>query len=173
MWLWWRRCAVTGESDGGSMSSLAMTAGLSWQAYAVAPLFSVRRCVTRGEDRRFYAEDVSSYKCRRCATCSLPNPVSFRGVNGDLLPDVRFNPEFHAQCRFALLRRRRVPAIQDIREFLGLDDSCLGRSASPPNQSVERLRASSSLAWARSGIDYLDRFSLRSRRRNLASLNPQ
>jgi hypothetical protein len=45
-------------------------------------------------------------KCNRCATYLFAEVLGypFRGVNGDLLPSGRFNPEFHVHCRFAAAR---------------------------------------------------------------------
>ena len=76
------------------------------KAYAVAlyPASAVR--VARGETGAFTLRTSPRIKCSRCATylfAEVPG-YPFRGVNGDLLPDGRFNPEFHVQCRFAAAR---------------------------------------------------------------------
>jgi hypothetical protein len=74
------------------------------KAYAVALYPASAVAVTRGETGAFTLKTSPRTKCSRCATylfTEVPG-YPFRGVNGDLLPDGRFNPEFHVQCRFAV-----------------------------------------------------------------------
>jgi hypothetical protein len=76
------------------------------KAYAVALYPTSAVAITRGETTAFTLKTSPRTRCSRCATylfAEAPgNP--FRGVNGNLLPDGRFNPEFHVQCRFAAAR---------------------------------------------------------------------
>lgn len=56
-----------------------------------------------GETDVFTLKTTPRTKCRRCGTylfAEVPG-YPFRGVNGDLLPEGRFTPEFHVQCRYA------------------------------------------------------------------------
>ena len=62
--------------------------------------------VTRGETSVFTLKTSPRIKCSRCGTyifAEVPG-YPFRGVNGDLLPEGRFNPEFHVQCRYAAVQ---------------------------------------------------------------------
>jgi hypothetical protein len=62
--------------------------------------------VTRGETGAFTLKTSPRTKCSRCGTylfAEVPGQP-FRGVNGDLLPDGRFSPEFHIQRRYAVAR---------------------------------------------------------------------
>ena len=45
-------------------------------------------------------------KCSHCGTYLFAEVPGYpvRGVNADLLPEGRFNPEFHVQCRYAAAR---------------------------------------------------------------------
>jgi hypothetical protein len=73
------------------------------RAFAVAIYPASAVVVTRGEASAFTLRTSPRTKCSRCATylfAEVPD-YPFRGVNGDLLPDGRFIPEFHVQCRFA------------------------------------------------------------------------
>jgi hypothetical protein len=76
------------------------------KAYGVAlyPAFAV--AVTGGETGALTLKTSPRTKCSRCATylfAEVPG-YPFRGVNGDLLPEGRFNPEFHVHCKFAAAR---------------------------------------------------------------------
>jgi hypothetical protein len=76
------------------------------KAYAVALYPASAVAVTRGETGAFTLKTSPRTKCGRCATylfAEVPG-YPFRGVNGDLLPDGRFKPEFHVQCQFAAAR---------------------------------------------------------------------
>jgi hypothetical protein len=76
------------------------------KAYSVA-LYEVSAvAVTRGEIGVFTLKTTARSKCGCCGTyvfAEVPG-YPFRGVNGDLLPRGRFNPEFHVQCRYAASR---------------------------------------------------------------------
>jgi hypothetical protein len=73
------------------------------KAYPVA-LYSVSAvAVTRGETSAVTLKTSPRSRCSRCGTflfAEVPG-LPFRGVNGDLLPQGRFKPEFHVQCRYA------------------------------------------------------------------------
>ena len=76
------------------------------KAYSVALYPASAVAVTGGETVSFALRTSPRTKCSRCATyvfAEVPG-YPFRGVNGDLLPDGRFDPEFHVQCRFAAAR---------------------------------------------------------------------
>jgi hypothetical protein len=73
------------------------------KAYSVALYPAAAVDVTRGETGTFTLKTSPRTKCSRCGTylfAEVPGQP-FRGVNGDLLPEGRFNPEFHVQCRYA------------------------------------------------------------------------
>ena len=72
-------------------------------AYPVALYPASAVAVTCGETGAFTLKTTLRTKCSRCGTylfAEVPG-YPFRGVNGDLLPERRFNPEFHVQCRYA------------------------------------------------------------------------
>ena len=76
------------------------------KAYPVALYPASAVSVTRGEVAAFILKTTPRTKCSHCGTyvfAEVPG-YPFRGVNGDLLPQGRFNPEFHIQCRFAPTR---------------------------------------------------------------------
>jgi hypothetical protein len=59
--------------------------------------------VTRGETSKVILKTSPRTRCNRCGTylfAEVPG-LPFRGVNADLLPQGRFKPEFHVQCRYA------------------------------------------------------------------------
>ena len=74
------------------------------KAYAVALYPASAVAVAHGETRAFTLKTSPRTQCVHCATylfAEVPG-YPFRGVNGELLQDGHFNPEFHVQCRFAL-----------------------------------------------------------------------
>jgi hypothetical protein len=76
------------------------------KAYSVALYAATAVDVTRGQISVLTLKTTPRSKCTRCGTfvfAEVPG-FPFRGVNGDLLPPGRFNPEFHVQCRFATTR---------------------------------------------------------------------
>jgi hypothetical protein len=76
------------------------------KAYPIALYPASAVVVTRGETWIFTLKTTPRTKCGRCGTylfAEVPG-YPFRGVNGDLLPEERFNPEFHVQCRYAAAR---------------------------------------------------------------------
>jgi hypothetical protein len=76
------------------------------RAYSVALYPAAAVTVTRGEIGAFTLKTSPRTKCSRCGTylfAEVPGHP-FRGVNGDLLREGRFNPEFHIQCRYAAAR---------------------------------------------------------------------
>jgi hypothetical protein len=76
------------------------------KAYPVALYPASAVTVTRGETAVFTLKTSPRTKCSRCGTYLFAEVQGhpFRGVNGDLLPAGRFNPEFHVQCRYAAAR---------------------------------------------------------------------
>lgn len=76
------------------------------KAYAVALYPASAVAVMGGETGAFTLKTSPRTKCNRCATYLFAEVLGypFRGVNGDLLPSGRFNPEFHVHCRFAAAR---------------------------------------------------------------------
>lgn len=76
------------------------------KAYSVALYPAVAVAVTRGETRVFKLKTAPRTCCSGCGThlfAEVPGHP-FRGVNGDLLSEGRFNPEFHVHCRYAATR---------------------------------------------------------------------
>ena len=76
------------------------------KAYPVALYPASAVVVTQGETCTFTLKTSPRTKCSRCGTylfAEVPGQP-FRGVNGDLLPEGRFTPEFHIQCRHATAR---------------------------------------------------------------------
>jgi hypothetical protein len=71
--------------------------------YRIALYAASAVVVVRGETGVFTLRTTPRTKCGRCATYLFAEVPGFpyRGVNGDLLPRGRFNPEFHVQCRYA------------------------------------------------------------------------
>ena len=75
-------------------------------AYPVALYPASAVVVTRGETSAFTLRTTPRTKCSRCGTylfAEVPG-YPYRGVNGELLPQGRFNAEFHVQCRYAAAR---------------------------------------------------------------------
>jgi hypothetical protein len=73
------------------------------KAYPVALYPASAVVVTRGELSVVTLKTSPRSKCSYCGTylfAGVPGQP-FCGVNGDLLPEGRFNPEFHIQCRYA------------------------------------------------------------------------
>jgi hypothetical protein len=73
------------------------------KAYSCS-LYSARDVVVlSGETAVFTLRTSPRTKCRQCGTflfAEVPgHPV--RGVNGELLPQGMFEPQFHIQCRYA------------------------------------------------------------------------
>ncbi|HEY6457136.1 MAG TPA: GFA family protein [Steroidobacteraceae bacterium] len=76
------------------------------RAYSVALYPTCAVTVTRGDTAVFALKTTPRTRCSRCGTylfAEVPG-YPFRGVNGDLLPQGRFNPEFHVHCRYAATR---------------------------------------------------------------------
>jgi hypothetical protein len=76
------------------------------RAYPVALYPASAVVVTRGETSAFTLRTTPRTKCTRCGTylfAEVPG-YPYRGVNGELLPQGRFNAEFHVQCRYAAAR---------------------------------------------------------------------
>jgi hypothetical protein len=73
------------------------------KAYSCSVYPSPFVSVTRGETDTFTLRTSPRTKCKRCGTylfAEVPGH-GVRGVNGDLLPEGLFSPEFHIQCRYA------------------------------------------------------------------------
>jgi len=74
--------------------------------YSVALHPASAVALMRGETGVFILKTTPRTKCSRCGTylfAEVPG-YPFRGVNGDLLPEGRFTPEFYVQCRYASAR---------------------------------------------------------------------
>jgi hypothetical protein len=97
---------LTGESTAQYVCHCDDCRAVHGKAYPVSlyPTFAVT--VMRGETGVSTLKTTPRTKCRLCGTylfAEVPG-YPFRGVNGDLLPAGRFNPEFHVQCRYAPTR---------------------------------------------------------------------
>ena len=60
--------------------------------------------VEGGETEEFILRTSPRIKCKNCGTylfAEVPGH-SLRGLNGDLLPEGMFSPEFHSQCGYAV-----------------------------------------------------------------------
>jgi hypothetical protein len=68
---------------------------------ALYPVTSVT--MTGGETEIFTLKTTPRTKCKQCGTYLFAEVPGYgvRGVNGDLLPEGMFQPEFHVQCRYA------------------------------------------------------------------------
>ena len=76
------------------------------KAYPVVLYSAFAVAVTRGETSAVTLKASPRIRCNRCGTylfAEVPG-LPFRGVNGDLLPQGRFKPDFHVQCRYAAAR---------------------------------------------------------------------
>src|SRR5580700_4366153 len=71
------------------------------KAYAVALFPATAVSVPHGETDVFTLRTTPRTKCKRCGTYLFAGVSSFSGVNGELLPQGMFIPEFHIQCRYA------------------------------------------------------------------------
>jgi hypothetical protein len=73
------------------------------KAYSVALYSAPAVVVTRGETGAVTLKTTPRTCCSSCGTYLFAEVPGYpvRGVNADLLPDGRFNPEFHVQCRYA------------------------------------------------------------------------
>jgi hypothetical protein len=72
-------------------------------AYPVALYPASAVVVMRGETGAFILKTSPRTKCSCCGTylfAQVPGQP-FCGVNGDLLPEGQFSPEFHIQCQYA------------------------------------------------------------------------
>jgi hypothetical protein len=72
--------------------------------YLVALYATSDAVVTRGQPVALTLKSTPRSKCDHCGTylfAEVPG-YPFRGVNGELLADHGFNPEFHVQCRYAV-----------------------------------------------------------------------
>lgn len=76
------------------------------KAYPVALYPASAVAVTCGKIGVFTLKTTPRTKCSRCGAylfAEVPG-YPFRGVNAELLPEGRFNPGFHVQCRCARTR---------------------------------------------------------------------
>jgi hypothetical protein len=76
------------------------------KAYACALYPATAVAVVRGETVAFTLKVTPRGKCSRCETYLFAETPGYpvRGVNAELLPEGRFKPEFHSQCRYAAAR---------------------------------------------------------------------
>jgi hypothetical protein len=76
------------------------------KAFPVALYPASAVVVTCGEPVALTLRTSPRTKCGHCETylyAEVPG-LPFRGINGALLPDGQFIPEFHVQCRFAVVQ---------------------------------------------------------------------
>jgi hypothetical protein len=71
------------------------------KAYAVALFPATAVSVTNGDTDVFTLRTAPRTRCKRCGTYLFAGVSGFSGVNGELLPQGMFVPEFHIQCRYA------------------------------------------------------------------------
>jgi hypothetical protein len=74
------------------------------KAYACSVHLASAVTVERGETEALILRTSPRTKCRRCGTyifAEVPGSA-VRGVNGELLPEGMFSPEFHIYCRYAM-----------------------------------------------------------------------
>ena len=84
------------------------------KAFSIALYQAPAVVVAHGETGTFTLKTTPRTKCSQCGTylfAEVPD-YPFRGVNGDLLPDGGFHPEFHVQCRYA-----PVPIVDDLPHY--------------------------------------------------------
>ena len=85
-------------------------------AYACV-LYPAESVLVSGETSALVLKTSPRTKCRRCGTylfAEVPGH-SIRGVNGALLPEGTFQPQFHMQCRYA-----RDPIKDELPHFTSL-----------------------------------------------------
>jgi hypothetical protein len=70
-------------------------------AYPVSLFSAAMVSVTRGETEIFVLRTSPRTKCKSCGTYLFARVADLVGVNGHLLPQGMFSPQFHIQCRFA------------------------------------------------------------------------
>jgi hypothetical protein len=86
------------------------------KAYACSLYPAPGVSIVRGETDVFTLRTSPRTKCKRCGTylfAEVPGQ-GVRGINADLLPEGRFNPEFHIQCRYAV-----APIQDDLPHYKG------------------------------------------------------
>jgi hypothetical protein len=85
------------------------------RAYPVSLFPAPAISVARGETDVFTLRTSPRTKCKSCGTYLFAQVAGFAGVNGDLLPQGTFTPEFHIQCRYAA-----VPIEDDLPHYKGI-----------------------------------------------------
>jgi hypothetical protein len=84
------------------------------KAYAVALFPATAVSVAHGDTEVFTLRATPRTKCKRCGMYLFAEVSGFSGVNGELLPQGMFVPEFHIQCRYA-----PVPIQDDLPHYRG------------------------------------------------------
>ena len=89
--------------------------GGAYVAVSVYPKDAVR--VSRGTVASWTLRALPRWRCEECGTRLIAEvePIGMRAVNGFLLPEGAFNPQFHIQCRFAVR-----PVRDDLPHYAGL-----------------------------------------------------
>jgi hypothetical protein len=84
------------------------------KAYSVSLFPAPAVSVARGDTEVFTLRTAPRTRCRKCGTYLFAQVAGYAGVNGDLLPEGMFNPEFHSQCRYAV-----APIPDDLPHYKG------------------------------------------------------
>jgi hypothetical protein len=85
------------------------------KAYAVSLFPASAVAIARGDTDVFTLRTSPRTKCKGCGTYLLAEVAGYAGVNGDLLPEGMFQPEFHIQCRYAA-----APIQDDLPHYQGI-----------------------------------------------------
>ena len=85
------------------------------KAYAVSLFPAAAVSVAHGDTAVFILRSAPRTQCKQCGTFLFAEVSGFSGVNGELLPQGMFNPEFHIQCRYAA-----APIQDDLPHYKGI-----------------------------------------------------
>lgn len=94
-------------------------------AYAVSLYQATAVVVTQGDTASVILKTTPRTKCVRCGTFLFAEVPGYgvRGLNADLLPKGKFNPQFHLRCRYAAR-----PIVDDLPHFKDLPSEFGGSS---------------------------------------------
>ena len=86
-------------------------------AYPCALFRATAVVVTRGDVVEYALRTTPRTKCSRCETYLFAEVPGYavRGLNAHLLPEDKFTPQFHIQCRYAA-----SPLMDDLPHYKGL-----------------------------------------------------